>query len=188
MAKTGIYLINLKEHLEQLEKLKKAAVGQAAREAVEAGMRVIEGWAVANIEKTFSGKQSGTMASNHTVEVMDDKGAAVAVLTFHSNHARVQELGGTIRPVNGQFLAIPLTDIARKTESPRNYPDALHFVGSPAGGVLMNDKGEVIYALKTSVTMPPRAYLRPAMDEHHAEINQAVAAAIEMNIQRELAK
>jgi hypothetical protein len=154
------------------------------KDAIEAGIRVIEGNAVANINEIFSGRSTGNMAANRSVEVKDEDGKITGTLTFHSNHARLHEFGGVIKSVKGKFLAIPKVDAARKVESPRNYPEELHFIGSDSGGALMNSDNQVIYVLVPSATMPARPFLRPAMDEHASEIEAAMAAAIVQGLER----
>lgn len=183
--KNGVYIKNFDSFNRQLKGIATRVRNLASKDAVEAGIRVIEGNAVVNITENFSSKQTGIMAKDRTVEVKNSGGEATGTLTFNSNHARVQELGGTIKPVNGSFLAIPLTSAAKKHASPKEYPDELHFVGTNAGGVLMNDADEPIYAMKTSVTLPPRPFLRPAMDEHKSEIKAAMAAVINDAIREE---
>lgn len=174
---------NMEEFKKKISGLKTAARGSTLKDAVEAGIRVIEGNAVVNINEQFSGRSTGNMAANRSVEVKDEDGKVTGTLTFHSNHARLHEYGGVVKPVKGKFLAIPKTESARKVESPRNYPEDLHFVGSDAGGVLMNSANEVIYLLVTSATMPARPFLRPAMDEHASEIEEAMAEAIKQGIE-----
>jgi len=173
---------NLDKLTALMKKLSESVGGRAKKDAVEAGIRVIEGNAVVNIEKKFSKASTGGLAANRSVEVKNDGGKAVGTLTFHSNHAMIQEMGGVIKPVSAQFLAIPQNDSARKVGSPRNYPDELHFVGSGSGGVLMDSGNVVIYVLTKAVTIPPRPFLRPAMDEHQADIEKAMGAVLEKAI------
>lgn len=174
---------NLDQFKAVMEKLRKAVDPSKLADAVEAGIRVVEGNAVVNIEKKLSKKTTGGLAANRSVEVKNESGKVVGTLTFHSNHARLHELGGVIKPVSAKFLAIPLTDGARKAQSPRNYPDKLHFAGGGGGGVLLDSNGAAIYALKTAVTMPARPFLRPAIDEHQDEIEQAMGAALKKAIE-----
>ena len=77
--------------------------------------------------------------------------------------AGLQQYGGTIRPVNATFLAIPLTEEAARAESPRNFPGELVACISQSGrgGVLVPvEGGEPVYALtKGPVTIPARPFL-----------------------------
>lgn len=184
MTKTVEFKIeNMAEFKQVLEKLGGAAAGKNLRDAVEAGMRVIEGNAIANIEKNFSSRSQGNLAGNRSLETVIEGAQAVAKLIFHSVHARIQEFGGVIKPVSAKYLAIPHTDSARKAGSPRNYPEKLRFAGSDSGGVLTDASGEVVYVLKKAVTLPARPYLRPAMDEHVSEIEQAMAASLRQSFE-----
>jgi HK97 gp10 family phage protein len=174
---------NMDELTALMKKLGESVKGGAKKDAVEAGLRVIEGNAVVNIEKKFSSASTGGLAANRSIEVKDEGGKAVGTLAFHSNHAMIQEMGGVIKPVSAQFLAIPKNASARKVGSPRNYPEALHFVGGGNGGVLMDSSNSVIYVLTKAVTIPPRPFLRPAMDEHQAEIENAIGAVLKKAIE-----
>ena len=68
-------------------------------------------------------------------------------MLFRSEYGRIQELGGSIRPVNKKLLS---------------WIDP--------------DTGERVVA--RAVTLPARPYLRPAVDEHGDEIEEAVAAQV----------
>lgn len=176
--KVTFEITNLAQFDSLMKKLGKSINGSVGKDVVEAGLRVVEGNAVVNIGKTFSGKSKGDLAGNRSVEVIDSGGTVTGKLIFHSNHAMLQEFGGVVKPINAKFLAIPATDMARKIGSPRNYSAKLHFLGSASGGVLMDASGTVIYALKKAVTVPPRPYLSPAIDEHKDEIQAAMGAVI----------
>lgn len=61
------------------------------------------------------------------------------VLSTDHRAARLQNFGGTIVPVNAEFLCIPATAKAKEAKSPRNYPDELYprINRSRTKGVLM---------------------------------------------------
>jgi hypothetical protein len=73
-------------------------------------------------------------------------------------------------------------------------PTKLHGRIKEMGGIIkpvfakmlswINESGERVFA--KSVTVPPNPYLRPAMDEHHDEINAAVGEQIRLGIERAL--
>jgi phage gpG-like protein len=82
--------------------------------------------------------------------------------------AHLMAKGGTIRPVKGKFLAIPLTLDALRVRSAREFPRKLtcRINKAGTGGVLLETvwkKGTstdiVHYALTKSVTIPPREFL-----------------------------
>ncbi len=99
-------------------------------------------------------------------------------------YARVHEegtdkmLGGPITPKNAKYLSIPLTAKARRYSSPRDMPDDLQFI--PLRGrnpilVTMDENfeiKEVHWVLVRDVTIPPRPYLRPALDNNVSKVRQ----------------
>lgn len=157
--------------------------------AALAGGEVIRGAAKVNINKNFkrSHGDSGLAGSLEVKVVRSTASECEVSIGPTAVHGRIHELGGTIKPVRAKFLAIPLTAEAGKYESPRSYPGALHFVGDEGGGVLADASGEAIYALTTSVTMPPRPYLRPAVDENPGRISAAMGEQLRIGIERSAA-
>jgi len=91
-------------------------------------------------------------------------------------YARIHEYGGTIVPRHGKYLAIPLDQMAQG-KSPRAFTD-LFPIRSSDGRLFLarrpiwlarnkaNRGGAMVlmYALKRSVTIPRRPYLRSALD------------------------
>ncbi|GAY74275.1 hypothetical protein [Lentilactobacillus kosonis] len=82
--------------------------------------------------------------------------------------ALVQEYGTTIKPKNGQFLAIPTENA--KGKKPREIPD-LFFMQSKSGAYLLarnngEDDIEVLFILRHSVTIPKRPFIRFTYDQH----------------------
>lgn len=114
----------------------------------------------------------------------------VGVDLAKARYGRIQELGGTVRPVNGQFLAVPLgpaltgNGVARC--SARQFlenPSILGFDGAfIAKGVVFGKTGrdriEPVFALKRSVTIPARSYLRSSVEDERAYIMQALTGAV----------
>lgn len=101
----------------------------------------------------------------------DEKGVIGTWGVQDVEYALIHELGGVIEPKNTKFLAIPVTDLARKAGSPRNLV-GLAYVQSIKGQPMLVDEesGEVHYILKRSVTIPARPYLRPAGDATYPEL------------------
>jgi hypothetical protein len=92
-------------------------------------------------------------------------------------YANLQEYGGTIRPVNRKYLAIPIAGaLGRrgipKKSSPLDYPNGFFFKSS-RGNLLfgqMVGKGkrkklELLYSLRKSVKIPPRFGFRKTWTE-----------------------
>jgi phage gpG-like protein len=86
-------------------------------------------------------------------------------------YARIHHEGGIIRPRNAQYLAIPLTKEAA-ARKPREFTNT--FI---AKGIIFrkreNGEPEALYALKKSVTMPPRPYMI-VTDQSKAAIEQLI--------------
>ena len=112
-------------------------------------------------------------------------------------YARYQEKGGTIRPVKGKFLAIPMAGGPAATPSGvakfASARDAgpLRFVPILGGakGLLVRDiagrgkagrgaRSEIVYTLVRSVTGKPKWYLRDAMAEASGRLSGRLDAAL----------
>ena len=131
-------------------------------------------------------RRTGTLARALFSQIwLDGKDA---VLTFGADKAKakgaaIQEYGGTIRPTHAQHLAIPL-DAARTAKgvarlSAREFiahPESLGFESTFVNKrrtAIMGVRGgeaEPVFALKTSVTLPARSYLRSTVDDKRAWI------------------
>lgn len=85
-------------------------------------------------------------------------------------YALIHEVGGTIVPKRAKFLAVPVTEAAKRTSSPRQMPGLRY--GQTSGGqpVLVDASGKVQYLLRRKVTIPARPYLRPAADLKYPEL------------------
>lgn len=108
-------------------------------------------------------------------------------LTLRANGpgAALHNFGGTVRPVNAKFLAIPVSREASKAAGPRTFPRKLFFVKGKAGpgGSLAEKrakgkgKGQLIvhYLLRDHVTVSARPYMGFSREtlEAMAEIVQA---------------
>lgn len=95
-------------------------------------------------------------------------------------YARIHELGGTIEPKNAKFLAIPISDAARRAGSPRQMAN-LAYVQSLKGQPMLVDSstGDVHYLLRKHVTIPARPYLRPAGDAKYPNLPANIRKAYE---------
>ena len=97
---------------------------------------------------------------------------------------RILELGGTITPHRGRFLAIPLAAARYGVGGgvgPRGHAD-LFVIRSKAGNLLLvrrKGKGiEPMFALKTSVKLPPRPTLQRTVNEKISDIDRLMLAAV----------
>jgi phage gpG-like protein len=151
----------LDELMAKFARLDDLARGRLLRDAVEAAALVVLNAATSLVPR----KTSNLMRSLH-VEVEEADGQVTAEIGTDVVYAAIQEYGGTITPKTSKFLSIPLTEVAKAAISPRNYAGELRFVGHNNGGVLVDEAGAAQYALVTSVTIPAKPYLRPALDNN----------------------
>lgn len=83
-------------------------------------------------------------------------------------YARIQEEGGTVRPVTAQWLSIPVHPAVitpagvSRFDSPRDVPEPLAFVTSARGNALLinSETGEPYYVLRKSVEIKAGHFLR----------------------------
>lgn len=105
-------------------------------------------------------------------------------------YARLQEIGGTVRPIKGKYLAIPVGPAktaagVSRYASPRDVP-GLVFVQSLKGQPLLvqltgkggKAKVTVWYVLRRSVTVRARPYLKPAIDAAAAALPGQISEAL----------
>lgn len=79
--------------------------------------------------------KSGRLAESGTTEQLVLEGSElVKRWGFNSKYARMRDQGGTILPVNGRALSIPLSTEAKRLASPREMGDRLKLV--PLNGKL----------------------------------------------------
>lgn len=85
-------------------------------------------------------------------------------------YAGTQEFGATITPKRGKWLAIPVSPAVltgagvAKYLSARDAPLDLHFQHLAGGKAGLFDKNGLHYLLVKRVTIPPKHYLRDALD------------------------
>lgn len=152
--------------------------------ALMRGGMVLEAWMKRNVQAQHL-IDTGNLRASITSEIEGEK--AVSVGPRNVRYAAIHEFGGTITPKKGQFLAIPVTTAARYAGSPRRFPSRLHAQMAGGGGALVDENGDIQYALKRSVTIPARPYVRPAMDEHGADAVKAMRDYLKKKI-REIAE
>ena len=104
MAEIKVELEGVKELQEKLSKLSAAARGSIAKDAVEAGGYQIMNHARLNIHEVFSPKQSGGLSNSISVTAKTTGNGGEAEVVPHKVYARIQELGGTVRPVHASSL------------------------------------------------------------------------------------
>lgn len=104
-------------------------------------------------------------------------------------YARIHELGGTITPKHGRFLAIPLPPVLNSRGIAKSRPrdQALTFVPIHGGaaGLLVKPTGRgkrrafvAFWYLTPRVRIPARPYLKPSMLEMAERVPTQLQAAI----------
>lgn len=89
---------SIKHFLEALEGMEADVRKRGLGNAVETGGRLVQGYARVNITNTFKA-QSGNLAGSIRVEVSADADKATARIGPTAIYGRIQELGGTVRPL-----------------------------------------------------------------------------------------
>jgi hypothetical protein len=94
----------------------------------------------------------------------------------HVIYGRIQELGGTIRPVHAKMLAIPIGTMKGYART----HEGLHIQRANGQLFLFDDAGVAQYVLKAWVVIKPHPYLVPALaaqqDNIAAEFDRALRA------------
>ena len=167
-------IIGSDELIKKFNALEDAVRGQKLSLAAQAGGLVITNAAKANVKENGLIKSGTLRRSLHQEVSMETETAASVQIGTDLEYAAVHEFGGVITPKQSKYLAIPLSSQDYK-DSPRNHSDLR--LRKTAGGTLLlvDASGVAHYVLKTSVTIPAKPYLRPAMDEHRQEAEDEVA-------------
>ncbi len=152
--RVSAHVANLEEFTARLKKLSKAVRAEALENAALAGATVVEGYARANVNSTFSSKSSNSAGlagsiRSEIIEKSDKK--AVAAVGPSVVYGAIHELGGVIQPVTAKALVFQTSD------------------------------GE--WVTTGIVHMPARPYLRPALEQNKDEVNAAIGTQIKKAIE-----
>jgi hypothetical protein len=131
------------------------ATQEALAKSVMAGGQVVEAYAKINVEKTFSSKATGGAGLGGSIQT---------VLSKTTSTEAEADVGPTVIYGRIQELGGIIKPV---------YAAMLHWV---------NDAGEDIFA--HLVHIPPRPYLRPALDEHREEVLEAIGYQLRQAIER----
>ena len=179
--------LRVESKLDQVER----ALGEAAlRAGLSAAGNLVEGYAKLNVRARGLIDTGNLVNSIQTGEPEVSGLSGEIEVGTDVEYAKIHEYGGTIVPKKAKFLAIPITDAARR-QGPREFPGKLHVVATDTktsritmhSAVLADEAGTPQYALVRSVTIPARPYLRPAIDEHRSAIQGAFAANVRRAIE-----
>jgi phage gpG-like protein len=128
---------------------------EALAKAVMAGGQVVEAYAKINVEKTFSSKATGGAGLGGSIQTVLEKTSS----TEAEADVGPTVIYGRIQELGGIIKPI--------------HAAMLHWI---------NDAGEDIFA--HLVHIPPRPYLRPALDEHREEVLEAIGYQLKQAIER----
>lgn len=114
-----------REFIEKLQTMSAAVRGQIAEDAVTEGAGVIQFHAQLNARNVFSKRQEGKLRNSIVPKVQQTAIGAKAEIGPEMIYGRIQEFGGTIRPVHARALHFKIDgrDIYAKkvTLPPRPY-------------------------------------------------------------------
>lgn len=128
-----------------------------------------------------------TVRGGAEVNVTETAVGAAGSIGTNNPYARIQEEGGTVKPVSAQMLAIPLGPAktaagVSRFSSPRQVP-GLFMIKSRAGNLLLVKAAgrgalEAWYVLKTQVRIPASRYLTKAAEATQPKATPIMDAAI----------
>jgi len=160
---------------------KLAAYPTAAKAAIGRGLKAGALVLVREVKETiYLGHAQGHLQGDkgllrNSITWRVDEGASEAQVGTNVIYAPIHEFGGTIRPKGHPYLAIP---IGTYKGWPRTHND-LHSIQSEGGNPLLADpSGKPQYVLRREVTIPPRPYLKPAIDNKGAEAAAQITNAL----------
>ncbi len=140
--------------------------------------------------------RTGHLKGSISVGSVESDSETISVSVFAGQdlpYARAQEYGATIRPKRSSFLAIPIGEALTPAGVARFGPreiTANGYSGSfVAHGVIFGTNGrghaEPLFALKRSVTIPARPFMRPALLKFRPIAMDAMRSAMQQVIDKE---
>lgn len=145
--------------------------------AVTRSSELVRRQAMLNTQTVFA-NPTGHLARSIMVHANESR--LSADIGPHVIYGRIQELGGTIRPVHAKMLAIPIGTMKGSPRHRRNANVPLHIRRVNAKLFLFDAEGVAQYVLKDAVVIKPHPYLVPALaaqqDNIAAEFDRALRA------------
>lgn len=132
---------------------------------------VVTSKAIQNVHNTFE-EQTGNLAGHIFHKVIPEEFKTLIIA--NTPYARIQELGGDIKPVDAKALAIPVHPDAKKTAIPEGktikdiFPDLVLIKRKNAHPLLVRTsekRFDIMFVLVSEVTLKAKPYLRPALYE-----------------------
>lgn len=145
--------------------------------AVTRSSELVRRQAMLNALQVFT-RPAGELSRSIMVHANESK--LSADIGPHVIYGRIQELGGTIRPVHAKMLAIPIGTMKGAPRHRRNTNVPLHIRRVNGKLFLFDAEGVAQYVLKDSVVIKATPYLVPALaaqqDNIAAEFDRALRA------------
>lgn len=139
--------------------------------AVTRSAALVQRQAKLNTQTVFA-NPTGNLARSIMVHANESR--LSADIGPHVIYGRIQELGGTIRPVHAKMLAIPIGTLKGYART----HEGLHIQRANGQLFLFDDAGVAQYVLKDFVIIKPHPYLVPALaaqaDNIAAEFDKAL--------------
>ena len=139
--------------------------------AVTRSSELVRRQAMLNTQTVFA-NPTGHLA--RSIMVHANESTLSADIGPHVIYGRIQELGGTIRPVHAKMLAIPIGTMKGYART----HEGLHIQRANGQLFLFDDAGVAQYVLKAWVVIKPHPYLVPALaaqqDNIAAEFDRAL--------------
>lgn len=178
---TDNVVIGKDELIRKFRLMSEAVQGASLVSVARAGGLVILNAAKDNVKEQGLMRTRTLSRSLHEEVAEQGRDRAAVDIGTNLEYAVIHEFGGTIKAKSAKYLAIPVGD---RTGSPRKYGD-LHVRKTAKGNLLLMDASDKVqYVLKTSVEIPARPYLRPALDEHGGEAENEMGEAFKILIMK----
>lgn len=159
-------VIGKKALIKKFHAMSEVAQGMTLARTAQVGAMPINNAARENIKGHGLIRTRHLSRSIHTEISMQGPSVAVAEVGTNLEYAAIHEFGGVVKAKTTKYLAIP---VGNYKGSPRKHP-GLKLRKTPNGNLIMVDRsGRIQYVLKTSVTVPPQPFMRPAFDNHKDE-------------------
>lgn len=188
MTLTVIGWPEAKERLEATAR----AIPRELFDGVRRASLVMERAVKLQITEQFGGGNQWRASWTSAASITGDGTNVVGVVGSAHPASRIQELGGTIRPVKAGALAVPLTPEAKRHRPRELDLFIVQGAGRRPGGAafLVRQRGkgrtrklEYLYMLLQSVTLPATRYLTKAQERAEGEVVALVGGRVSVAIQ-----
>lgn len=116
-------------------------------------------WAPLRLRAGKPLRDTGILMAATTARAEQSASGVAIALSNNRVQARIHNEGGTVTPKKAKYLAVPLTDAARRVSGPRQMVLFPRFRRGGQAGVLVDRRGVAQFALVKSVVIPQRRFL-----------------------------